>query len=213
MKFLASALLALVYGAQANKFSADELNDMVTNGMIDKERLLRNSVPAPRKLQNNYQYGNNNQGNSQYNQYSGYNGNNRYNGNNNQNVSVTDHSISCREDGQEIQSAYDIASSNAFRTLTLTAPTVVATRTTRRTTIIKAERTKILNNLTTSFTGTTTLPMMNMAMRNLCTTPVPPTTTTTMNKTTTCHTTEIVSTHINHRWIRRTSPHSQSQTL
>lgn len=53
MKFFAASLLALVYGAEAAKLTSDQLNAMVKNGQINKDRLLRKSIPAPRSLQDN----------------------------------------------------------------------------------------------------------------------------------------------------------------
>jgi hypothetical protein len=63
MKSLATALLALAHGSEANEFSTSDLNRMVESGMIDKQRLLRNAIPVSRKTSNN-----------QYNAYSASNG-------------------------------------------------------------------------------------------------------------------------------------------
>ncbi len=93
MKYLAFALLSFSHGTQAESFSGNDLNNMFESGMIDKQRLLRNAIPAPRKLQNY-----NNGGNTQYNsyrngngQYSTYNGASAYNNGNNNNVSSKMH--------------------------------------------------------------------------------------------------------------------------
>lgn len=78
MKLLAATLLALAHGAQAARLTADELNAMVDGGKIDKERLLRNAILAPRQLQNNYNYN----ANANTNAYADNNANGQYDGSN-----------------------------------------------------------------------------------------------------------------------------------
>lgn len=108
MKFLATSLLALLaHGSQATKLSSDQLNAMVKNGQINKDLLLKNSVRAPRSLQNDGYYG------SSYNPYQNNYNANYYQNDQNENNNAQQNSGRGQygyydEDGQWVAENWDL---------------------------------------------------------------------------------------------------------